>query len=73
MKAGEVRELVVPMRAYGMYWGRGDVVRFSVSGRPVVPFALAGCGGPRGENVGVHVLHVGGRGEGSSCLVLPVV
>ena len=73
MRAGEVRELIVPMRAYAMYWGRGDVLRFTVSGKPVVPFGLPRCEGPRIENVGVHLLHVGGKGEESSCLVLPVV
>lgn len=73
LKAGEVVCLTVPMRAYGMYWDKDDVLRFTVSGRPIVPFGLPGCEPLRPENDGVHSLYVGGRGEESSCLVLPVV
>ncbi|KAK5086301.1 hypothetical protein LTR05_003469 [Lithohypha guttulata] len=73
LKAGEKRVLDVPMRAYGMYWEKGDILRFTVSGRPVVPLGLPGAKGPATENEGVHFVGVGGRGEESSCLVLPVV
>jgi len=69
----ETRVLDIPMRPYGMWWSKGDVLRFTIKGVPVIPFAIPGTKGPSTDNQGEHVIHVGGLGEGSSYLILPVV
>lgn len=73
LESGEIRCLDIPMRPYGLWWEKGDVLRFTIKGEPVIPFAIPGTKGPSIDNKGMHVIHCGGKGEESSCLVLPIV
>jgi len=73
LKKGEVRVLDVPISPYGMYWEKGDVLQFTVSGQPINPFPLPGVKGPETDNKGIHTIHCGGREAESSYLLVPVV
>ncbi|KAJ5745724.1 hypothetical protein N7520_010906 [Penicillium odoratum] len=70
---GEVRVVEIPLRPYGMYWQKGDIMEFSVSGKPVLPFPIPGVQPLEGKNTGTHVIHCLNSGENSSCLIIPCV
>ncbi|OJJ03447.1 hypothetical protein ASPVEDRAFT_63144 [Aspergillus versicolor CBS 583.65] len=70
---GEVRAVEIPLRPYGMYWKKGDVMELTVSGNPLLPFPIPGVRQVQGRNTGVHTIHCGDRGEESSCLIVPYV
>ncbi|KAK5700280.1 hypothetical protein LTS12_028429, partial [Elasticomyces elasticus] len=39
---GETRVVEIPLRPYGMYWQKDDIMEFSISGNPVLPFPIPG-------------------------------
>ncbi|KAF2649969.1 alpha/beta-hydrolase, partial [Lophiostoma macrostomum CBS 122681] len=73
MKKGEVRSLDISLRPVGMYWEKGDYLKFTVQGTMVMPFPLQDLEMHHTDNKGLHVLHCGGRGEDSSYLLSPFV
>ncbi|KAI0127396.1 Alpha/Beta hydrolase protein [Xylariales sp. AK1849] len=68
---GEVRALDIPLRPYGMYWQKGDFLKFTVSGKAVIPIPLPDIAPHSTNNKGRHTIHCGGRGQDSSYLVVP--
>ncbi|KAJ5809234.1 alpha/beta-hydrolase [Penicillium pulvis] len=68
---GEVRVVEIPLRPYGMYWRKDDIMELTVAGNPVLPFPIPGVKPLQGTNTGTHIIHCLDRGDDSSCLVVP--
>lgn len=73
LQSGERRTLDIPLKAAALYWEKGDVLKFTVSGKEVVPFPIPGVSSPATRNAGKHVIHCGGLGPSSSYLLIPYV
>ncbi|KAL4772007.1 Alpha/Beta hydrolase protein [Aspergillus nidulans var. acristatus] len=73
LKKGEVRELDIPLRPYGMYWERGDILQLVVSGHSLVSFPIPDIAPHSTENKGVHIIHCCMNGSESSYLLVPHV
>ncbi|PYH40383.1 alpha/beta-hydrolase [Aspergillus saccharolyticus JOP 1030-1] len=68
---GEIRVVEIPLRPYGMFWRKDDVMELTIAGNPVLPFPIPGVKPLQGTNTGAHTIHCLDRGDDSSCLVVP--
>ncbi|KAK3064558.1 hypothetical protein LTS18_006084 [Coniosporium uncinatum] len=60
LREGEVRSVDTGLRPCGMLWKAGDVLRFTVSGKPVIPFPIPGLRPAEIDNQGTHSTHFRG-------------
>jgi hypothetical protein len=52
---------------------KGDILRFAVSVKEVIPFPIPTVKPPSTDNKGVHIINRGDKGEESSVLLMPHV
>ncbi|KAJ5930380.1 hypothetical protein N7466_005873 [Penicillium verhagenii] len=73
LSKGEKRLVEIPLRPYGMFWKKNDIMELTIAGNPILPFPIPAVKSAHGKNTGLHTIHCFDRGNDSSCFIIPIV